>query len=92
MTIISTAKIETEQAERLIIQLCKHWGHKFPVRQGERWGEIDLPLGTCRMRADDAALSVELEGEADQMSRLQEVVAEHLQRMARKEELVIRWQ
>lgn len=87
----STANIETPQAERLIIQLCKHWGHKFPVRQGERWGEIDLPLGTCRMRAD-AVLAVELEGEADQMPKLQEVVAEHLQRMARKEELVIRWQ
>lgn len=87
----STANIETPQAERLIIQLCKHWGHKFPVRQGERWGEIDLPLGVCRMRAD-AVLAVELEGEADQMPKLQEVVAEHLQRMARKEELVIRWQ
>lgn len=87
----SMARIETEQAERLIIRLCKHWGHKFPVRQGERWGEIDLPRGTCRLRAN-TVLSVELEGEAEEMPRLQEVVAEHLQRFARKEELVIRWQ
>jgi len=88
--ITSTARIETGQAERLILRLCKHWGHKFPVRHEAQRGEIELPMGICRMYIHDA-LMVELEGEAGRMEQFQQVVAEHLQRMALKETLTIQW-
>ena len=87
----SVVHIQTGQAERLILRLCKHWGHKFPVQHSERRGEIELPMGTCRLISDNG-LKVELEGAAEQMERFREVVAEHLQRMAAKEELAIQWQ
>lgn len=89
--ITTNALIQTNQAERLILRLCKHWGHKFPVQHSERYGEIALPMGTCRLSAENE-LKVELEGEAAQMERFQQVVAEHLQRMAAKEALAIQWQ
>ena len=87
----SFAHIHTEQAERLILRLCKHWGHKFPVEHNAQRGEIELPMGSCRM-ISDSGLKVELEAPAQQMERFREVVVEHLQRMAAKEELAIQWQ
>ena len=87
----SIAHIQTEQAERLILRLCKHWGHKFPVQHSERHGEIELPMGICRLSADNG-LDVELAGDAAQMEKFREVVADHLQRMAAKETLAIQWQ
>jgi len=87
----SNAQVQTQDAQRLINRLCRHWGHKYPVKLEEGFGEIELPRGMCRMYAGDV-LTVELEGEGDQMPRFQEVVAEHLQRMAGKdEELAFEW-
>lgn len=86
----ASARIETENPKRLMTRLCKHWGHKFPVSAGEQESEIQLPMGVCRMRCNDI-LAVELEGDAEQMPRFQEVVADHLHRMASKETLAIEW-
>jgi len=86
----ANALIVVEQPVRLMNRLCKHWAHKFPVNQDERQGEITLPMGVCRMHCSDV-LEVELETTPEQMSRLQQVVADHLQRMAGKETLVIEW-
>lgn len=87
----TSAQIETENPKRLMTRLCKHWAHKFPVDVGEDAGKIELPMGECRMTCTEA-LTVELEGDAEQMPRFQEVVADHLHRMASKETLAIEWQ
>lgn len=87
---ISLAIIQAENSRRLMNRLAKHWGHKFPVKVGEDEGEIELPMGICRLRCSDK-LTVELESDAEQMPRLQKVVADHLERMAGKEALVIEW-
>lgn len=86
----SNAKVQTQDAQRLINRLCRHWGHKYPVKQEEGFGEIELARGMCRLYAGDV-LTVELEGESE-MPRFQEVVEDHLRRMAGKdEELVFEW-
>lgn len=85
------AVIQTEQPARLMKRLCKHWGHKFPVDAGEQQSTITLPLGICRMLCADI-LRVELQSDEQQMPTFQQVVADHLQRMASSEELVIEWQ
>lgn len=87
----SSAHIQTQQADRLLTRLCKHWAHKFPVSHSERQGEIKLPLGICRLHAAET-LTVNLESNAEQTPTLQQVVTDHLQRMAGKEVLVIEWQ
>lgn len=87
----AVAVIATEQPQRLMKRLCKHWGHKFPVEVGEQQGSIELSLGLCRMTCTDS-LKVELHSDAEQMATLQQVVADHLQRMGSTETLVINWQ
>ena len=88
---IAYADIHTEQPERLMKRLGKHWGHKFPVETGEQESTITLPLGICHMFSTDI-LRVELRSDEQQMSTFQEVVADHLRRMASSEQLVIEWQ
>ena len=86
----SKAEIQTPNPHRLMKRLCKHWGHKFPVRLSENDGEIELPMGVCRLHSGDT-LKVELESNAEQMAKMQQVVGDHLQRMEGKETLVIEW-
>src|SRR5690606_2772784 len=50
---LSSAAIQTQQPERLMTRLCKHWGHKFPVQLEEQQASIELPMGICRMLCTD---------------------------------------
>ena len=80
---VSTARIATDNPQRLITRLCKHWSHKFPVSFDAHQGEIHLSLGHCLLEALDDGLQVRLQAaEDEQIQRLQTVVGEHLQRMA----------
>ena len=36
----STASIATVEPARIILRLCKHWGHKWPVQYDEQHGRI----------------------------------------------------
>ena len=89
----SRSHVVTDNPSRLITRLCKHWSHKFPVRHDEREGEILLSIGQCRLAVADKGLDIALEADdAEQLQRLQEVVAEHLERMAGDESLAFDWQ
>ena len=63
---IAYADIHTEQPERLMKRLGKHWGHKFPVETGEQESTITLPLGICHMFSTDI-LRVELRSDEQQL-------------------------
>lgn len=79
----STAKITTDNPQRLITRLCKHWSHKFPVSFDEQRGEIQLGLGPCLLEAQQGGLYVRVQAaDSEQLLRLQTIVGEHLQRMA----------
>jgi hypothetical protein len=81
--LVSTAQIVTDNPQRLIRRLCKHWSHKFPVSFDEQQGEIELSLGHCLLKAQEGGLQVRLQAaEDEQILRLQTVVGDHLQRMA----------
>jgi len=89
----AAATVATKNPSRLINRLCKHWGHKFPVQHDEQKGEIELPIGNCRMEAAEGGLQVEVEAEdPEQLQKLQQVVADHLERMATGEALSFTWQ
>ena len=89
---ISTATITTVEPARIILRLCKHWGHKFPVAYDDAQGRIELPMGVCLLRAGDGQLSVRLEAAPDaDVAHFEQVVAEHAQRMARGESYVWDW-
>jgi len=89
---VSTATITTIEPARIILRLCKHWGHKFPVSYDDTQGRIELPLGLCLLTAGDGKLTARLEGVSGaDMARFEEVVADHAQRMARDETYTWDW-
>jgi uncharacterized protein len=82
----SHARLTTDKAARYMTQLAKHWSHKFEVTFDETTARIPLPIGACRMIADEAGLDVTVEtDDLDGLARLEDVVAEHLLRFAFRE-------
>lgn len=89
---ISTADVTTTHAVSYMKQLCRHWAHRFPVEFDDEKGTIQMTQAICTLATSPAVLSVrvEMQDDADQ-PRLEQVVAEHLQRFGFKEELVFSW-
>jgi len=88
------ATIPTQSASRYLQQLCKHWGHKFEVSFTPEQGTIALPFGPVALQATPDLLTVTLSPtpEADP-AKMQQVVADHLNRFAHREgELTFHWQ
>ena len=89
---VSHGRAQTANARRYLTQLCKHWSHRFEVRFDEATGEIGLPAGPCRLTAEPDRLEITLEaGDAEQLDRMEQVVAEHLQRFAFREPFEVAW-
>lgn len=79
----SFAHVVTDNPQRLITRLCRHWAHKFPVTLSEGHGEIALSIGQCTLEAQDGQLAVRLRAAGQEaLPQLEQVVASHLQRMA----------
>jgi uncharacterized protein len=86
------ARIETEQASKYLQQLCKHFQHKLPASFDATAGRIEFPAGETRLAADAQALTIALQAaNADDLIRLKDVVARHLERFAFREALRIEW-
>lgn len=90
----SIAIVPTAHASRYLQQLCKHWSHKFAVEFDETHGLIPLPLGIAVLDAGAEALTVTCTVPEDgDLARLQQVVADHLDRFAfREAPLPFAWQ
>ncbi len=89
----SLALIPTRDGSRLVKRLLTHWGHKFEVAFDARQGHVAFDAHTrAQFEARDDALEVRLEAPSPiTLARMQGVVTDHLQRMARGETLVIDW-
>ena len=74
-------------------QLCKHFGHKTDASFDEDSGYIQFDFGRCDLHAlaGRLELSVSAAGEAAHQ-RLERVIALHLERFGRREELQVDWQ
>lgn len=84
----SHARLPTDKASRYMTQLAKHWSHKFVVTFDETTARIPLPIGDCRMVANDKGLDITVETTSlEGLARLEDVVAEHLLRFAFRENL-----
>ncbi len=89
---LSEAAVSTEKGSGYLKQLCRHWGHKFPVEFDDAHGRIEMPRMACLLRATPEALAVRLElAEGADQARMEEVVREHLQRFAFREQLIFEW-
>ncbi len=82
----SHARLNTDKGARYMTQLAKHWSHKFDVSLDDTTARIPLPVGECRMTADEAGLDITVETTGlEHLAKLEDVVAEHLLRFAFRE-------
>ena len=83
---------KTEQAQRYLGTLCKHFGHKVPVELDGNTGRIDLPFGQCELAANDGALDMKVSAENKvDLDKTAQVIASHLERFAFRENPQIEW-
>ena len=82
----------TENAERYLGTLCKHFGHKVPVTHEPGSGRIDLPFGQCALRADTAGLGLTATAEdRPSLDKTIDVISSHLDRFAFRENPELTW-
>ena len=89
----SQAIIATTDGPRLIKRLLTHWGHRFEVGFDDERGHVSFDAVTrAAFLARSDALEVRIDAaDPAALPRIQEVVAEHLQRMHRGTPLAIDW-
>lgn len=81
-----TGRASTANGAKYIVQLCKHWAHKFQVETTETQGVVHFPAALVTMDAQADALQVRIEADdAETAERLKGVVASHLDRFAFRE-------
>lgn len=87
-----SANISTASAARIMKRLCKHWSHKLQVSYDDEQGRVLFDPAVLNMQVSPQSLQATLShADDDTLIRLQQVVADHLQRMAQPEVLVIEW-
>lgn len=83
---------KTENAERYLGTLCKHFGHKVPVAFEPGSGRIELPFGQCALRADGAGLTLTAEAtDTPGLDKTIQVITSHLERFAFRENPDLNW-
>jgi uncharacterized protein len=89
----SQAHVQTANASRYLVQLCKHFAHKITVEYDTQKGHAVFPWGTCAMKAEDNQLILQCAGDDDAaLSRVQDVVHTHLVGFAFREKPCILWE
>jgi hypothetical protein len=77
----------TENAQKYLQQLCKHFGHKIEATFKPEEGRIEFPFGPVDLRANDNELWIQVTAEDDEaIERGKDVIDRHLERFAFREE------
>jgi len=85
--------IKTPNAEKYLLQLCKHWQHKFSFSYTQT--QAHIPFSDTihlDMSAAPAELTMQLEApDEEDIARMETVFVNHLERFAFREQLTIDW-
>ena len=87
----STTQISTTEARRISKRLINHWKHKFEVAETENDSKIFMPTATVTLSSHEQHLDVLIENQQEDVARLEQVVLDHLNRMA-QQEFIVEWQ
>jgi hypothetical protein len=87
----STAQITTHEGKRISKRLLNHWKHKFEVSETEQYSKIFMPTATVTLTPQEQHLDVLIENQQEDVTRLEQVVIDHLNRMA-QQEFIVEWQ
>nr|WP_295664242.1 DUF2218 domain-containing protein [Polymorphobacter sp.] len=86
------ATVATPNGSKYLQQLCKHWSHKFEVEFDAQAGKIAFPTSAVAFAATPDTLTMTLSGpDAATIERMEQVVVDHLNRFAFREELKVEW-
>lgn len=92
MSATSVAHVPTGRARRYLSQLVKHFGHRLPTRMAGAEGQIAFDLGRCELEArPDLLVMAVTAADASALTRIEDVVARHLERFAFREPLKVAW-
>ncbi|ENV36403.1 DUF2218 domain-containing protein [Acinetobacter venetianus] len=81
----STTQITTQEGKRISKRLINHWKHKFEVAETETDSKIFMPTATVTLTPQQQYLGVLIENQQDDVQHLEQVVIDHLNRMAQQE-------
>jgi hypothetical protein len=89
----SIARVATPKARNYMIQMCKHFGHKLPVKYDDAGGRLVFEQRVCEFdTTQPGILTIALKAEDERgLHAIEDIVERHLRRFAFKEELVIAW-
>ncbi|ENU30844.1 DUF2218 domain-containing protein [Acinetobacter sp. NIPH 1852] len=87
----STTQITTIEGKRISKRLVNHWKHKFEVAETETHSKIFMPTATVTLTPQQQHLDVLIENQQEDVERLEQVVIDHLNRMA-QQEFTAEWQ
>ena len=87
----SISNIQTQQAAKIAKRLLNHWKHKFEVAETETDFTIFMPDATIQLMPQPDVLLVSIDSTLEDLSRLEQVVLDHLSRMA-QQEFTATWQ
>lgn len=86
------ANVETRHGASYAKRLCRHFAHKIPTTVDDRHARIEFPFGPCSIDVDDTHMHIVVElSDESLIERAESVVADHLVRMANKDEPVVNW-
>jgi hypothetical protein len=98
--LIAEARVETERSSRYLAQLCRHIDKaakaspqmEAHVEWSEDYGTINFGWGRCTLRADSRVLTLRAEApDGESLRRLQDRVADRLERFGRRDRLTVTW-
>lgn len=79
----SSATVVTPNAQRYMVELCRHFGHKVPSEWSDHEGRIRFEMGRAALRAAPETLMLVADApDTENLSRLEQVVDSHLKRFA----------
>lgn len=87
----SNTTINTSEAARIAKRLLNHWKHKFKVSETAEKLSIFMPDATVNLTPKSDILWVSIESTLTDLSHLERVVLDHLNRMA-QQEFSVTWQ
>ncbi len=90
-TMNSRTQINTNEAQRISKRLLNHWKHKFEVAETEAYSKIFMPTATVILTPHEQSLDVMIENQHENVEYLEQVVIDHLNRMA-QQEFTVKWQ
>lgn len=86
----SSTNITTTEGKRISKRLLNHWKHKFEVAETDTETKIFMPTATVTLTPHEQHLAVLIENQQEDVAHLEQVVINHLNRMA-QQEFVAEW-